>query len=150
MKCLLIELKDKRKFFTYEKNYSQLIEFCNSFKANLSIVNMKNGKILDLDELAPAFCNAKQKQQKYEYVVIENKITTKPTDISTIYKKIQGFIRKTFLSRGVVSMKTLTKKYTKFGATYAKINAIMKNVKSDLEKNGFHVIKVSAGAYKIS
>jgi hypothetical protein len=150
MKCLLIELKDKRKFFTYEKNYPQLIEFCKSFKANLSIVNMKNGKILDLDELAPAFCNGKQKPQKYEYVVIENKIITKPTDVSAIYTKIQSFIRKTFLSRGVVSMKMLTKKYTKFGATYAKINAVLKNVKSDLEKNGFNVIKVSAGAYKIS
>ena len=67
MKCLLLELKDKRKFFTHEKNYNQLIEFCNSFKANIAVVNLKSGNVLNLDELAPARCNSKQKKQDYDY-----------------------------------------------------------------------------------
>jgi hypothetical protein len=147
MKCLLIELKDKRKFFTYEKNYAQLIEFCNTFKASISVVEIKNGKLMDLPELAEAFCNGKQKSQKNDYTVINNKIKSKS---NAIYTKISTFIKKSFLSRQTVSLKLLNKKYSKYGANYAKINNILKSVKSELEEKGFVIVKVSAGAYKIS
>jgi hypothetical protein len=49
-----------------------------------------------------------------------------------------------------VSLKLLNKKYSKYGANYAKINNILKSVKSELEEKGFVIVKVSAGAYKIS
>jgi hypothetical protein len=143
----MIELKDKRKFFTSEKNYSQLIEFCNTFKASLSVVDIKNGKLLELPELAEAFCNGKQKSQKNEYQIVDTKIKSQSKEI---YKKIETFIKKSLLSRQVVSLKILNKKYTKYGASYSKICSILKNVKSELEEKGFVFVKVSAGAYKIS
>lgn len=53
MNCLLIETKDKRKFFTHEKNFIQLIEFSKAFNAEISIVKLEEGSVLELEELAP-------------------------------------------------------------------------------------------------
>jgi|694.fasta_scaffold01232_19 hypothetical protein len=151
MKCLLIETKDKRKFFTHKKNFSQLIEFCKIFKANLSIVNMKEGAILDLEELVPALCNPKQKKQNYEYVVIENKISPcceKPNK-REMAKKIQNNIKNNFLSNKIIVLKELKGKYNKYGFSDANLCNYVKKIKNELSKEGYTFSKIAAGAYKI-
>jgi len=150
MKCLLIELKDKRKFFTHQKNFNQLIEFCNSFKANMSLVNMKNGNVLDLDELVPAFCNPKQKKQKYEYTLIENKIITRDENKKLTNQNIKNHIRRKLLSKKSVSIQELKRKYNKQGVGISSINSCFSQVKSDLKKEGYKFTKISTGNYKIS
>lgn len=55
--CLMVESAGK-KFFTHEENYATLIEFTNVIEAEMSIVKVKNVPILELQELASAFCNA--------------------------------------------------------------------------------------------
>ena len=64
MKCLLLETKDKRKFFTHEKNFLQLIEFSRTFNAEISVVKMEQTELLDLKDLAPAICDAHYKKPK--------------------------------------------------------------------------------------
>ena len=155
MKCLLIELKDKRKFFTHQKNLNQLIEFCNSFKANMSLVNMKNGNVIDLDELVPAFCNPKQKNQKYEYTLIENKMITREdnqniTNQNTTNQNIKNYIRRKLLSKKTVSIQDLKRRYDKKGVGTAAINSCFNQVKNELKKEGYNFTKISAGNYKIS
>ncbi len=56
--CLMIKTKDKRKFFTAEENYLPLLEFSKLFKAEMSIVKVRDAEILDLEQLAPALCDA--------------------------------------------------------------------------------------------
>ena len=63
MKCLLIQTKDKRKFFTHEKNFVQLIEFSKTFGAEISMVKLEEGPILELKELAPAICDPSYKKR---------------------------------------------------------------------------------------
>lgn len=152
MKCLLIELKDKRKFFTDEKNFDQLIEFCNSFKANLSTVKLKNGELLDLDELAPVLCNQKQKKQDYDYVVIENKIISKPSKKlkQTVPNKIKNSIRRAFLSKKVVNIKQLEGKYSKYGINSSNLCSYMKEIKAELSARGFSFAKVDKDSYRIA
>jgi hypothetical protein len=146
----LIELQDKRKFFTHKKNFSQLIEFCNSFKANMSLVNMKNGNILDLDELAPAFCNPKQKKQICEYTLIENKIITKDKNNKTSNKNIKNYIKRKLLSKNSVDIQQLKKKYNRNGIDIKTINNCFYQVKNELKKEGYNLTKISTGNYKIS
>jgi hypothetical protein len=58
-KCLMIETKDKRKFFTYAKNQKELKEFTKNFNAKMFLVKaeIKQNNILDLEKLAPAICD---------------------------------------------------------------------------------------------
>lgn len=148
MKCLLIELKDKRKFFTHQKNFDQLIEFCKSFKANMSVVNMKNGNVLDLDELVPALCNPKQKQ-KYDYTILEQKMITRNENKKITNQNIQKYIKNKLMAKQTVGIEELKKKYGKNGVSIGAINGCYNKVKNELKKEGYNLMKVSVGVYKI-
>jgi hypothetical protein len=68
----MIKTKDRRKFFTHEKNYLPLIEFSKVFNAEISIIKAKDAEVLDLDELAPAICDANYIQpQPEEYDILK-------------------------------------------------------------------------------
>ena len=69
----MIKTKDNRKFFTHEKYLPQLIEFSKTFGAEISVVKIKNSDILDLNDLAPAICNANYKNDE-DYELITTKI----------------------------------------------------------------------------
>ena len=48
-KCLMVETKDHRKFFTYPKNLNQLTEFYKTFGAEISVVKVEDDtEVLDL------------------------------------------------------------------------------------------------------
>ena len=149
MRCLLIELKDNRKFMTYQKNFNQLIEFCKSFKANMSLVNMKNGIIFDLEELVPALCNPKQKKVNYEYTIIENKMITTPKNKKQIALKLRDEIRRKFEGRQTISEDRLCKKYAEIGLSKAAIKNSIRYVKDEMKKEGHSFCRVSPGVYKI-
>lgn len=69
-KCILIKTKDKRQFFTHSKNCNKIIEFANTFNAEVSIVKAENPEILDLVPLASAVANAEYSDEKI-YEVLE-------------------------------------------------------------------------------
>lgn len=73
--CLLIETKDKRRFFTLRKNYKNLIEYCKAFNAKMYTVKAKIEKIkvLDLSKLVPALCDKSYKCEKIDFEIIETK-----------------------------------------------------------------------------
>jgi hypothetical protein len=56
MKCVLLQTKDNRKFFTYTKYHDQLIEYAKMFGAILMKVNIQKTNLMELDELAAALC----------------------------------------------------------------------------------------------
>ena len=56
-KCLMLKTRDNRKYFTHEKNYDYLIEFSRTFGAEVSVVEVEEAEVLDLEELAPAICD---------------------------------------------------------------------------------------------
>ena len=151
MKCLLLELKDKRKFFTSEKNLYQLVEFCKSFQANISLVDVKNCVLMNLEELVFALCNNKINGQNSEYVFIENKlISKKKEDKKTIASKLKTFIRKKFLSKSVVDLFSIRNKFRKYKISNTSLYNCLKNVKNDLEKEGYNIVKEKTGCYRIS
>ncbi len=69
-KYLMIEMQDKRRFLTHEKNYPHLLEFANMFNAEISIVKAKVAEVLDLIPLADAI-SSKNYNCKHEVELIE-------------------------------------------------------------------------------
>jgi len=151
MKCLLIELKDKRKFFTQEKNMPQLLEFCKSFNASMKIVQMSGGELYDLENLVLAICDPTVKTAKTTYEIIETKINVnKRRETLTAAKKIQKFITEQFIKRKNVSLKILKQKYKDLGLSDAALCNHLKKVKSRLQEQGLNIVKVGAGNYKVA
>ena len=151
MKCLLIELKDKRKFFTQEKNMPQLLEFCKSFNASMKIVQMSGGELYDLENLVLAICDPTVKTTKTTYEIIETKINVnKRRETLTAAKKIQKFITEQFIKRKNVSLKILKQKYKDLGLSDAALCNHLKKVKSRLQEQGLNIIKEGAGNYKVA
>jgi len=68
-KCLMIETPEKNKFFTFKKNYSEILDFANSFNCEISSVKLEEGEILDLIPLAEAItCKMTAKNTKFELI----------------------------------------------------------------------------------
>lgn len=152
MKCLLIETRDRRKFFTHEKNFGPLIEFSKSFSATLSFVDMEGGELMDLDQLALAICNPLHKSEPVEYRVLENKLTaTKKSRQKMISNasKIHNFVLNTFLNGRVVDLKSLKKKYKQYQLTDAALCNHVKKVRDKLVSKGYAIEKVGAGRYRM-
>ncbi len=126
-RCLMIKTKDKRQFFTHEKNYPLLIEFSKTFGSEMSIVKTQ-AEVLDISELAPAICDANYNQEiDYE-------------EVKTLTKKsnIKELIKKRLLSGKIVSLKDL-----KCKSPYYYIQLAIK----DLEKKGVRIEKIGVGKY---
>jgi hypothetical protein len=75
IKCLLLETRDKKRFFTLIGNFMHLKEYCRAFGAKMFIVKaeIEKSKILDLQKLVPALCDKNHKEDKISYTVIESK-----------------------------------------------------------------------------
>lgn len=151
MKCLLIETKDKRKFFTHEKNFVQLIEFSKTFNAEISVVKVEKGELLDLEELAPAICDAGYKKPTTAYQVIETKLSKNGRARPNILKNaetVKRYIFNQFTSRNSVSLKDLKRKFKKFNLSDPALCNHIRRVKKELEKKGWEFTKIGAGVYK--
>lgn len=152
MKCLLIQTKDKRKFFTHEKNYVQLIEFSKAFNAEVSIVKLEQGIVLELEQLAPAICDPSYKKPNAQYEVIETKLATEGrtrTEILKVACKVKKYVSDEFHKRNAVSLKELKKKFKRHRLTDAALCNHVRRVKQELEKDGFKFEKIGAGTYKV-
>jgi hypothetical protein len=151
MNCLLIETKDKRKFLTHEKNFIQLIEFSKTFNAEISIVKLEEGSVLELEELAPAICDPSYKKNKIKYEVIETKMSkegkSRP-EILKIADKVKFYIQNQFQNGKTVSLKELKTKFKKHKLSDATLCNHVRRVKQDLENKGFIFAKIGAGTYK--
>ena len=153
-KCLMITTKDHRKFFTHEKNYLQLLEFSKLFSAEVSIVNVKEAEVLDLAQLAPAFCDANYSPEKPDYQVLEIKLPRRQNrsrqDILKMAQAIQTHILKAFLKNEVVSLKKLSKKFADERLTLACLCNHVAIAKKELEKQGYRIIKTGGGQYQLA
>jgi hypothetical protein len=151
MNCLMIETADRRKFFTYEKNFPMLIDFAKTFNAEISVVKLVEGQVLDLAELAPALCDAGYRRPRSNYEVIETKLLPRSNTRSAILKnadKIQNYIVEQFLAGEVVSLSSMKEKFRKYKLTTACFCNHIHRAMDSLEKKGYVFQKMGAGKYK--
>ena len=150
-KCLMIQTKDRKKFFTHERNLIELIEFSKIFNAEISTVQIPNEEIvLDLEELAPALCEKKQsKQKQYEVLEVQIKTGHKRNKNISRSSKIKKHIEQSLLNGQVVSLCDLIDKYKSYKLTTACLCNHFKKTRENMEKEGYQIVKVGGGKYKI-
>lgn len=146
--CLLVKTKDNRKFLTDKSNLSHLEEFANTFRPEILLVKTQDqAEILEIKELAPAFCDSTYDSNP-NYQVI-SKLFPKRTR-SVILKdasKIRQFIRSTLLTGNSLSLKSLKKRYSELGLTDACLCGHFADVRKELESTGKSFKKTGAGEY---
>jgi hypothetical protein len=153
MNCLMIETKDKRKFFTHEKNFGQLIEFSKTFGAPISLVKIKTGPVLELEELAPAICDANYQKPRINYQLLETKLSTNYRTRPNIIKaasKIKQYIVTKFKTDEVVSLKDLKNKFKRCQLSDTALCNHIRRVKDEMQKKGYTFIKVGGGKYQLN
>jgi hypothetical protein len=149
-KCLMIKTKDRRKFFTHEKNFRPLVEFSKVFKAEVSVVKVQEAEVLALCDLAPALCDPSYSPGPHpQYQVIKVKIPQSRRlrqDILKNANRIRQQIRKKFIAGKELSLKQLCRDFT--GLTSACLCNHMRMVREELEKEGYQFKKTGGGKYQ--
>lgn len=148
-KCLMIETKDNRKFFTQEENLPELIEFSKTFGAEISVVKMNDEpEVLDLIDLATAMCSMTKTKVKPEFEILETKVD-KPqrnrTKILRDARKIRKYIKELLLAGEVVQLSTVAKKFKHYKLTLACFCNHLREVRKELE-----VEKIGHGKYMLT
>jgi len=153
-KCLMIETVDHRKFLTHKKNYPQLIEFANTFNAEISSVLAEDAEILELAPLAKAFSNPsyvlKGTFKKLDNIRANSKaVENDKHNMRNVAAEIKQYIHDKFTNGESVSLKHIAEHFNKLQLTKACFCNHIAQVKKDLEKEGFEIKKVSSGTYSI-
>lgn len=150
MKCLLVKTKDNRKFLTQQKNLPFLTEFAKTFRAEIYLVEMLEGKVIsELKTLAANLCNpelrpiieARQLKRLYP----ESAKTRQ--NILKAARKIREFVQGQLLAGKTVALKDLKAKYKNCNITDACLCHHLSEVRKKLNGEGHAVKKVGQGRY---
>lgn len=75
LKCLMLETRDKKRFFTLLGNFKHLKGYCLAFGAKMFVVKAEidRKRVLDLKGLVPALCDKNHKSENVNYKILESK-----------------------------------------------------------------------------
>ena len=147
----MIKTKDKRKFFTHRENLSEIMEFSKMFRAEISTVQVNEAEVLDLEELAPAFCDANYKGQAAKIKVLQIMYPTRRRrrDILKNSAQIRKYIRSKLERKGQISLEELKDRFKGKGLTTACFCNHLRFMKAEVVEMGKELVKVGIGTYKI-
>jgi hypothetical protein len=152
-KYLMLETRDKRKFFTERSNLDQLIEFSKTFGAEISVVKTDDEvEVLDLISLASNLCDTSNSIQKPNFRVLEVKVPnpTRPRrKLLRNSKTIDKWIKNELMSGKIVLLSDLVKKYKRYDLTLGCLCNHFTKTRQELAKEGYTVEKISRGKYRI-
>ena len=144
-KCLLLETKDKRKFFTHPKNYKDLLEFSDNFGAELTIVVADNPLVLSLNELAPALCSPDAQYSANFKIEKPIKIRIKTNTAN----KIREYVRNLFLKKEIVCLQNIASKFKIYNLSLACFCQHIGKIREELTNSGHSIVKIGGGKYKL-
>lgn len=145
-KCILITTKDGKKFFTQKKNLNKLKAYEKAFRAEISVVRVKEAEILTLDELAVAIVSDKKIKNEPEYVVLSEGGLKQNKNLTA--NKIKSFIKNEFESGHPVSVNNILKKFKNKEVTNSCACLHLKSVREELIKAGVEIEKIKHGVYQ--
>ena len=146
---LMIETKDKRKFFTYRENLPQLIEFSKTFNAEISVVRTDEAP-LDMLSLAENICGNDCKIHKPNFEIVEVKIGKNSKNKHQHKSKIiKNFIQKKILAGKPMCLRELSERYEKYQLDNTTIYNYLTSVRKKLANDGFPTERVSRGVYQL-
>jgi hypothetical protein len=151
----MVETTDSRKFFTQEKNYPQLIEFANTFNAQISVVEAVAPQVLDMIPLATAISDSTYKVNT-EFHVIETKIKRRQNQknikihkVTNKQQMIRDFILEQFDSGKPVSIFGIAEHFKNYDFGLACYRNHLLQTRKELKANGKIIIKVDIGCYRM-
>jgi hypothetical protein len=142
--CLLLKTKDKREFLTEKSNYSLLLEFSKKFSIEVSVIKIKEATILELNELAAAFCSQNYSHEKITYELIETKISQikKPrNNVIETSEKLDEYIKKEFLAEKIISLKKIKRRFSRYELTDSCLCNHIRKIRKELETEGYKINK---------
>jgi hypothetical protein len=150
MKCLMLSTKDNKKFFTDKKNLPELLEFSKLFGIEISEVKIQDAEILELDQLAIAFCVGNfSKKPLFEVTEIKNPKSKKTRDnILSQAKQIKSFIKEEFLKGNPVCIQSVMQEFG--NVTRACICMHLRTIIKELTAMGENINKIKHGIYILS
>jgi hypothetical protein len=153
--CLMVQTKDNRKFFTPEKNYVQLIEFANTFDAEISVVKLVEpygGRVLDLGSLAQAVSDNNYQSPGCAFEIVERRIGKGRSHFKNLpaAREIKDHLKQMFVNGEVVDFHQVKNKFGNYNLTYNAFAAHMFKMRKQLRSEGFDIEKVGVGKYRIA
>lgn len=153
-KLLLIRTPDKRRFFTYRKNLSKVLEFAKTFQAELFSVEVEGAEVLELNKVSAAFClpsyNCDVRCLKAKKISRKRTRSGKRrTDLLTNAVLIRGYLRSQLLANQTISLKDLQKKFEKLALTDSCLYSHLSQVRKEMEGEGYIITKINTGEYAI-
>lgn len=153
-KCLMVETKDQRRFFTDPRNYDHLVEFGKTFGAELSMVRAEEPDILDLMSLAPAICDTSYEViNKPVFEVVEIKLPKMQRERKTLLRQantVKKWIKSQLLEGNSVKLAEVRKRYKRYRLTMQAFCNHLADVRKNLMSEGHEVKRVGHGEYKIA
>lgn len=149
----MIEDCDGYKYFTFLKNYNQLIEYANKLNAEISLVTITSEMppLLDLVDLSKALTNQDYKVN-VAYSVIETKIKKRThikNEKTQKAETIRNYILEQFLCQKPVSANNVAYHFKTYNFLIATYKNHILEVRKELLKKGYNIMKTSPGHYSI-
>jgi len=150
-RCLMIKTPEKRKYFTYEKNFNTLIEFSRMFQAEISVVRVREAEILDLPELVPALCDTNYQPRLSNYRVLGVKVQNRPdrTSSRNNARLIRDYIRDNLLKGRTVCLRSLSDRFNDLGLSTTSLANQFRRVRDDLAGQGYVLGRERGGVYSV-
>lgn len=76
---VLLKTKDAKEYVVLRRSIKLLKEFIREFGIKTSLIKLKKGQVLGLEELSKKFCDHLTDKMEYEYQVVEDDID--PNDV---------------------------------------------------------------------
>ena len=76
---VLLKTADSKEYVVLRRNIKLLKEFIKEFGVKTSLIKLKKGEVLGLEELSKKFCDHLAKKIDYDYVIVEQDID--PNDV---------------------------------------------------------------------
>jgi hypothetical protein len=147
--CLLVKTKDNRKFLTHKSNLTTLKEFASTFKAEILLVKAHGCEILEINKLAPAFCDSTYNTNPDYYVLSQIFPEKTKSNLIKETNDIRDFIKKTLLNGKPISLNSLKNKYSEYGLTESSLSKHFLEVRKELKLNKKLLKKIGECEYCI-
>jgi hypothetical protein len=151
----MIKTKDKRRFFTHENHYPDLIQFSQAMGAEISVVKTEENFILDISELPTAICSQNYVSPNNYELLETTPIKYQPVKSSKrqnmlrLAKEVREFIKIELINNGTISHKKIQREFQKYDLSYARICNYLKLVCDELIDAGYVIKHIKRGEYQL-
>lgn len=154
---LMIQTKDKRKYYTDFQNLPMLVEFVKTFGADLSLVESNEVETMDLEKLVPALCDDSYRTPRINravrvlhklYPVRQEESYTRK-EILQNARKIREHIKLALEKGDIVRIAEVKEKFRSLELTDSCLSNHMSVICKEMSKEGKRVIRMKMGVYRI-